>query len=85
MRGVREMTEYETIFEQEVAECDKWFKSARYEGKTRPYASNDVVALRGTFPKVDSLTASSISIPQCGNASPLHEHFPFIRRRTPPT
>eukprot|EP00906_Rhabdomonas_costata_P003219 RCo004919 len=45
------MTDYQKVFEEQVAECDKWFKSARYEGKTRPYGAKDVVALRGTFPK----------------------------------
>ena len=45
------MTDYQKIFEEQVAECDKWFKSDRYAGKTRPYTAKDVVSLRGTFPK----------------------------------
>lgn len=45
------MADYQKTFDEQVAETDKWFKSERYAGKTRPYGAKDVVALRGTFPK----------------------------------
>jgi isocitrate lyase len=46
------MADYEKMFQEQVVECENWFKSARFAGKTRPYSAKDVVALRGTFPKV---------------------------------
>jgi isocitrate lyase len=45
------MTDYQKAFEEQVAECEKWFKSDRFAGKVRPYTAKDVVSLRGTFPK----------------------------------
>jgi len=40
-------------FDEEVAQVEAWFGSERFKGIIRPYKAVDVVALRGTAPRVN--------------------------------
>lgn len=42
----------ESIFNEQVAQVEKWWSSPRYKGIRRPYSAQDVVSKRGTLQQV---------------------------------